>query len=91
MKMPDKTLSISIPDTILIALNETEQELGNDMKVYTAMWLYIKGKLTIGKAAKLAGKDRYSFELLLAENKIPISFLIEDDIENDVKILRKFL
>ena len=89
--MSNKTISISIPDDILIALNETEEELGHDMKVYTAIWLYQKGKLTIGKASELADMDRYSFESLLAENKIPISLLTEEDIENDVIKLRKLL
>ena len=89
--MPNKTLSISIPEDILIALNETEAELGQDMKVYSALWLYQKGKLTIGKASELAGIDRFSFENLLAKNQIPISQLTEEDVENDVLKLRKLL
>ena len=89
--MSNRTISISIPDDILIALNESEEELSQDMKVYTAIWLYQKGKLSIGKASELAGMDRYSFETLLSENQIPISRMTVEDIEADVRKLRKLL
>lgn len=89
--MPLKKLSISIPEDILITLNETTEKLALDMKVYSAIWLYEKGKLTIGKASRLAGMDRYSFECLLSENNIAISQLTEEDIEKDVQKLRKSL
>ena len=89
--MKHKELTINIPDDILISLNESVEELSRDMKIYSAMWLYIKGKLTTGKASQLAGMDKLSFESLLAENHVPISLLTEEDIQEDVNRLRESL
>jgi predicted HTH domain antitoxin len=86
--MQTKQLSIPISEDILIALNESEEELSRDMKIYTAIWLYIKGKLTIGKAAQLAGLSRYDFESLLSEQDVPISNLTLKEVKNDVDKLK---
>lgn len=87
--METKHIQIDIPGEILIALNETEQEFKIDMKVYTAIWLYIKEKLTIGKAAQLAGMERIEFETILAKNKIPISLLTYETVKEDAKKIKE--
>lgn len=85
MKM--QTISVDLPSDILLALNESENDLKKDIKFSLAIQFYQKQKLTIGKAAQLAGLSRYDFETLLAENNIPISNLsIDDIIEDSTKI-----
>ena len=87
--MPNnKKIYISVPEDILISLNETEEEFSKDMRKYTAIYLYQEGKLSIGKSTELADMDRYSFESLLADNNIPISQLSEEDILNDVQRIK---
>ena len=85
--MAEKTLNINIPSEILVALNETENELINDMKLFTAIRYYEMDKLTIGKAANMAGLSRYDFECILSDNHIPISSLRKKDIDADIKKL----
>ena len=55
------------------------------MKLAIAIRLYIKEKLTLGKAAELAGLSRYEFEESLTDNGIPISNLTFEDILKDIK------
>jgi len=81
------TISIEFPSDIFLALNQNETELKNNIKTSLALRLYQQRKLTIGKAAQIAGLSRLEFETLLSENDIPISNLEIEDIMNDVKKL----
>jgi len=85
--MQTQTLSIDIPSDIFVAANETTQELKDWIKIMLAIHLYQLGKLTIGKAAQLAGMQRLKFETFLSKNKIPISNLDWDDIKSDIEKL----
>ena len=49
--MQTKTLSLDIPSDMFIALNETENELIDWLKISIAIHFYQQLKLTIGKAA----------------------------------------
>ena len=85
--MNTQTISIEFPSDIFLTLNETEEELGQQLRVLLAARLYLQQKITIGKAAQIAGLKKLEFENWLAENEIPISNLSYDDILNDVKKL----
>ena len=87
--MPIKVLKLNIPSDVFIALNETETQLLNDMKLFTAIWFFQMKKLTLGKAARFIGISKYEFEKILSQNRIPISNLDIEDIENDIRKLEK--
>ena len=82
------TVSIDFPNDILLAINESENDLKKCIKLLLATQLYISEKLTIGKAAQLSGLSRFEFEKELSKNKISISNLSEDDLLNDLKYLK---
>ena len=86
--MNTQEITIDFPSDILLALNETENELKKDIKISLAIRLYRLQKLTIGKASQISGLTRYDFETLLSENNIPISNLSLDDIVNDSQKLK---
>lgn len=86
--MNKQTISIEFPSDILLALNETEAELKQRIKTSLAMRLYELQKITIGKAAQIAGLSRFEFETLLSENEIPISNLTINDVMDDCKKLK---
>ena len=71
--MKNIVIPVDLSPDIMIALNETEQELKNHFQVGIAMLLFYQGKLTLGKAIQLSGLTRYEFERSLAKSKIPIS------------------
>ena len=73
---------------MLIALNKSKKEFSKELKVSTAIRLYYEIKLTLGKAAQLAGLSRLEFEKLLSVNNQPISNLDYKDVEGDIKKLR---
>ena len=86
--MNTRTISIDFPSDILLALNESENELIKRIKISLAIRLYKASKLTIGKAAQVSGLSRFAFESYLSENKIPISNLTLEDIMEDMTKLR---
>jgi predicted HTH domain antitoxin len=87
--MDTHAITVKLPADILLTLNETETELEQQLRISFALRLYGQQKITIGKAAQLAGLSRWQFEILLAENKSPVSNLTFEDIVGDVKKLEE--
>jgi len=86
--MNTQTISIDFPSDIFLALNETESEIKQQIKILMAVRLYKLEKLTIGKAAQIAGLSRLQFETILSENEIPISNLTIEDVISDIEKLK---
>lgn len=84
-----KTLQIEIPSDLSSILDESDQALVGHVKLALAMLLYQQEKITIGKAAELANLTRYEFEMVLSQNKIPISNLSFDEISADIEKLKE--
>jgi predicted HTH domain antitoxin len=86
--MNTQSITIDIPSDLLLALNETESELKQGIKISLAIRLYRLQKLTIGKAAQLCGLSRFQFETVLSENDVPISNLSISDVLKDIEKLK---
>lgn len=83
-----QTIQIDLPADILLTLNGSEKELQQEIKYALAIRLYCNQKVTLGKAAQIAGLSRLQFEVLLAENEIPISNLSLEDVLTDLEKLK---
>lgn len=83
-----QTINIDLPSDILLTLNESEKELKKRIKVSLAIQLYVQQKITIGKAAQIAGISRLQFETVLSENNISISTLSVEDVMGDIQKLK---
>ncbi len=70
---------IEIDDSILLSLKETKEQLADDMKFYTAVMLYKKDKLSLGKAALFTGCNKSDFLQRLEKENIPVF-----DFDNDI-------
>lgn len=75
---------MSIDDEFLVAANLSEAEVKTEL----AIVLYQKGKLSMGKAARLAEMNRIAFQFLLASREIPINYGVED-FRQDLETLRR--
>lgn len=76
-------MGIIISEDILYATHMTEAEFLQEV----AILLYEKGKLSLGKASKLAQMGRIQFQLLLASRQIPINYGVKD-FDADLNTLR---
>jgi hypothetical protein len=63
--MQTQKIEIEIPAHILGALHMTQSQLGQQMKMLTAVWLYLANDLSHEMAAELAGKPEWEFEDLM--------------------------
>ncbi len=86
--MNTQEIKIELPSDILLTLNESENELKQNIKISLAIRLYSLQKITIGKAAQISGVSRYEFENILSGHNIPISNLTIDDVLKDSQKLR---
>jgi len=85
---------IEIDNSILLSLKSSSEELAYKMKLYTAIALYQKRQLSLGKSAQLLGMDRLNFIELLKGENIPIfdySSREMNEIFNDVEDLKDIL
>lgn len=81
-------LQLEIPDHLLIAINETEESLRNELKYEFAKQLYTKGKFTVSKAAEFASLDVKSFMQKISIEGIPVIDYDSNDLESEVSFLK---
>ena len=82
-------LVIDLSADILLTLNESETDVKQRILQSLAIQLYREEKVTIGKAAQVAGMSRLAFETLLAEQQIPISLLSAEEVFADADKLEQ--
>ncbi len=78
------TLTIEYPDEILVSLKEPQGDFSEELKIAAAVKLYEMGKLSSGKAARLAGMDKISFLKILGKYQVSISTL--EEFKEDMKV-----
>lgn len=86
--------SIEIDHSILLSLKESKEEFAKKMKLYSAILLYKKNRLSLGKAAMFVGMDKLDFiEALKAEGFYLFDYNDEQlqEIFDDAKSLTKAL
>jgi predicted HTH domain antitoxin len=81
-------IQVQVEQELLVSLNRSPKEFGEDLLLWAAISLYEHGKLSLARAANLAGYHRYDFEKLLSKMDIPISNLELEDIQKDIALLK---
>ena len=85
-------LKIAVDESILLSLKEGKQKFVREMLLNNAMTLYRKRKLSLGKAAELAGMDRIDFiKKLRDEGEYIFDYddeMIDEMIEGSRKALK---
>ncbi len=92
--MDTVTLELKLPQTVYLALQSAglnRDELGERATRNLAMQLYADGRLSLGKAAAMAGMPLLNFWLLLNERGIPVFDYTEDDYAADLATVQRYL
>jgi len=82
-------IPLQVDPEILLSLNKSPKEFGEELKLWAAIGFYEHGKLSLAKAADIAGYHRLDFEKILGRLNIPISLLEMEDIMADLALLEK--
>lgn len=77
------TVSIEIPEEVLISLKQTQETIAREMQILAAVKLFEIGKLSSGRAAQLAGMPRVQFLLLLGQYQVSPFSLTTEELERD--------
>ncbi|MEA3643617.1 MAG: UPF0175 family protein [Lamprobacter sp.] len=75
-------ISFSINDDIPLAINENASDFARDLRFFAALAWYRKNKLSLGKAAELAGCDKLDFIVRMQLEQEPIFDYGEDELES---------
>ena len=79
-------IRLHIDDSIFLSLKEEKEQFAQEMLFHHALWLYRQHKLSLGKAAELAGYTRLEFIQQLQAAREPIfeydTALISEMIES---------
>ncbi len=76
-------VTIRIPQDIVQALRLPPDAIAVELQRELAVALYLRGILSSGKAAALAGMNRWEWEELLGARKIPRHYSNED-LDQDI-------
>ncbi len=81
--MQEQVINVSFPvnASILLALKESKDEFIRDMLFSTALLFYRKGKLSLGRAAELAGYDKLGFIEKLKREGEPVFDYSADEVD----------
>lgn len=81
--MLEKTINISFPikENILLSLKETKEQFTQDLLYLSALMLYRKKRLSLGKAAELAGYGKLDFIERLKIDNEPIFDYSEQELD----------
>jgi predicted HTH domain antitoxin len=72
-------LTIEYPDDLLVALGANREQFEHEARFALAAKLFELGRLSSGKAARLAGMDRVTF--LLSLHRVGVAMLDLDERE----------
>lgn len=78
---------VKLPSSFLYSIKVSESEMPDFIKRTLAVELYREGKLSLGKAAELAGvKNKWEMLVILDKSGVELRYTAED-AEDDLKTL----
>jgi predicted HTH domain antitoxin len=77
------SIQFEIPEDILYSLNENTAEFTQRMRLYSALQLFKDHKLSLGKAAELAGIKKEHFMFELDRYEIPLIDYDPDELDQE--------
>lgn len=82
---------VDLPGSVLALIKVDKDQLGPFIKRSLAVELYREGRLSLGKAAELAGtRSKWEMLMLLSERGVPLDYAAID-AEKDLQTLKEVL
>ncbi len=88
--MDKMTVSVELPRSICAAAGVRETELAQAMREALVVDLYRQGRISLGKAAEVAGVSHYEMIRILTKHDVFLSNDIQD-ASADFETLKEFL
>lgn len=89
--MSEVKTTVSLPSSLPLLMRVSENEMPDFIKKVLAIELYREGKLSLGKAAELAGaRNKWEMLTILDSNGVPLNYTVED-VEEDLDTLERVI
>jgi predicted HTH domain antitoxin len=79
------TGTITFPEELPYSLKESKEGFMKLVLLYAAMKLFEEGKLSLGKAARLAGYSRIAFIDILSQHHISVLSYTEEALDEEIQ------
>jgi len=88
-----RTININIPvsEEVLFVLKKDEKSLQEEARKILALQYFKERKLSLGKAAELAGMSKDDFTIFLGNNKIDIYQYTEKELEKEFETIDRLV
>mgnify|MGYP000704592643 CR=1 FL=1 len=83
-------ISVKVPRDLVRILKVRDEEVPKLVRLYLAIELYREGKVSLGKAAEIAGVSKWEMMEILASKNVPIQYDVED-LKKDIETLEELL
>ena len=80
-----RMLSIPYSDDLLVATGQSPEDLEHELRVLLAVKLFEVRRLSLGKAAELAGMNKIAFLDELGRSGVPAINLDDDQIQDELR------
>ncbi len=80
-----KTITVEIPDSLSLAVAESEQDLPRALRLAAAIQWYSQGLIFQGKGAELAGLTRSEFLRALSAAKVDVLQVTPEELKAEVE------
>ena len=81
-------ITIECPDDLLVSLGTTPEQFEREARFALAAKLFEQGRLSSGKAARIAGMDRVAFLLSLHRLGVSVIDLDESEMQHEARYAR---
>jgi predicted HTH domain antitoxin len=80
-----ESINVNLDKSILVSLKQTKAGFVKELLLNNAIALYREGRLSMGKAAQMAGIDRISFMFKMRDKGIPIFEMDETEFQDMIE------
>jgi predicted HTH domain antitoxin len=80
-----KTLSVKVPETLLVQTGGSEEALTRETQFLLALKFFELGRLTSGQAAEMCGMNRVDFLLAAGRAGVPVADLDGDELAEEIR------
>jgi predicted HTH domain antitoxin len=79
------TITLQLPTEVFSALRRSPEEFASEMRLAAAIYWYLRGELSQGKAAEVAGMARVAFIDELARRKADAFVVDMGDLKKELE------
>ena len=77
------TIHIDLPESVLFATGQSEEEFVREAKLVLALRLFERGRISSGRAAELSGIPRVEFLFAAGREGVPVADLDAGELERE--------